>query len=444
MGIGMGRRLGNVRRGAAVPACVVAAALLAAGWSTGAGGMAVRASLGAPSANRATLTASTSVPVAFHYGFDLSNQEPGTGTGPTASAKQVLAKFAGSYIDQSLMGFGAGANPEPRPGHYNLSGLTQRLSLIEQSGGVPVVTLIGAPSWMRPGTTTFFDPPAPQHYQTFAALCAYVAESFPQVKYFVVWNEMKGFLISGNTYNYVGYTQMYNDVYTAIKSVRPTAMVGGPYTSMSAWATPHLGVASSLTGAFGYVNQGMLTAFSYWLAHKVGADFIAIDGATQNADKGKQLEDPVTASTVYASVDAWIKAQTSLPIWWMESHIAPAGWSTAQGAASRVATVAEMASSGAAVGMQWQPQDEVGLTDEGLWTSTLVSGGGQETPLGAELLTALPVLEHGPVLAAGEPTGVLVVSDASGWVAVNTNPGAATASVEGAPVQLSADQVLVG
>lgn len=442
MGIGMGRRLGS-RRGVIASAGLLAAALVAAGWSGTVGAREVRAPGGGHIAAHAA-RATASVSPTYHYGFDLSNQEPGTGSGPTASAKQVLAKFAGSYVDQSLMGFGASANPEPRPGVYDMSGLAQRLSLITSAGGIPVISLIGVPTWMRPGSTTYFDPPAPQYYTAFAELCAHVAASFPQVKYFVVWNEMKGFLVSGNTYNYVGYTQMYNDVFAAIKAVRPTAMVGGPYASLTAWASPHPGVTSTLTGAYGYVNQGMLTALSYWLAHEAGADFVAIDGATRNADKGKQQTDPVTAATLYATVDAWIRSRTSLPIWWMESNIAPAGWTAAQGAAARVATVAEMAASGASVGMQWQPQEESDIRDEGLWTSTLVAGGGQQTTLATDLLATLPVLEHGPVLAGGEPVGVLVAGDATGWVAVNTNGTTATAIINGAPVALAAQEVLVG
>lgn len=441
MGNGMGRRLGGVKRGSALLACLLATLSVLIGGELSGGAVPGRLLAGRIKAG--VVLAAATGPMSFHYGFDLSNQEPETGPGATAAGKQVMAKFAGSYMDQSLLGFGAGANPEPRPGHYNMTGIAQRLSLIQAAGGVPVITLIGVPAWMRPGTATFFDPPAPQYYQAFATLCAYVARSFPQVKYFVVWNEMKGFLVSGNTYNYVGYTQMYNDVYRAIKSVRPTAMVGGPYTSLSAWEIPHVGVASALHGAYGYVNQGMVTALSYWLSHKVGADFVAVDGATENASKGKQIANPVTASSLYAVIDSWIRSQTTLPIWWMESHISPAGWTTAEGAAARVATVAEMASSGASVGMQWQPQDELGLTDEGLWTSTLVPSGGQETPLGADLTAALPVLEHGPTLATGEPAGVLVVSDSAGWVAVNTNSLPSSAIVGGIDVHLSAGQVLV-
>jgi hypothetical protein len=447
MGIGMGRRLRWATRSLWASACLLGALVVAFG--TGLATTGNQPGQSPRTAPPAALTAATSVAPSFHYGFDLSSQEPTTAsnvTGADVSARRVLDQFAGSFVDQSMYGFGADVDPEPRPGVYRLTGLGERLSLIEAAGGVPVVTLIGAPSWMRPGSKTFYDPPAPAYYQAFATLCAHVAQTFPQVKYFVVWNELKGFWDTAtDTWNFAAYTSMYNDVYAAIKKVRPTAMVGGPYATMTAWSAPVRNLTSSVHGPFGYLDQGMLNAVSYWLAHKVGADFIAVDGATENAKAGTQVVDAVTAANQYAVVDHWIRSQTTLPIWWMESHIEPAGWTTAQGAAARVATLAEMASSGASVGMQWQPQDQAGWPDEGLWTSTLGAGGGQETALAQDLLSVLPVLQHGPVLATGEPAGVLVATDASGTLAVNTTASPVTATAAGKALSLAPGQVaLVG
>ena len=46
---------------------------------------------------------------------------------------------------------------------------------------------------------------------------------------------MKGFWDTGrNSWNAQAYTTLYNDVYAAIKAVRPDAEVGGPYAPLDA------------------------------------------------------------------------------------------------------------------------------------------------------------------------------------------------------------------
>lgn len=366
----------------------------------------------------------------FHYGFDLSNEEPdssGAVPAASASARRVLDEFAGSYVDQSIYGFGANEDPEPAPGVFDMSGIAARLSLIERAGGVPVVSLYAAPAWMRrpdPGSRRSFEqPPKASDYGAFAQLCAHVASTFRGVKYFVVWNELKGFWNAAtHSWNYQAYTTMYNAVYEAVKRVRPTAMVGGPYAVMSAERQPDRGGVSAVHGRFGFLDQAMLDAVQYWLSHKAGAQFVAVDGATVNAKSGRQLVSVLVASRLYAAVDVWLRRLTALPIWWMESHIEPSGWTAAEGAAARIATLAEMASSGASVGMQWQPQDQKDWTDEGLWTSTTTPGGGKATPLAQALVRALPVLTHSPRRVPNEPPGVLAETDASGTLFVNVGP----------------------
>ncbi len=382
---------------------------------------------------RARVTHSAS----FTYGFDLDSQEPdppaspagrGNLAGPVATARQVMASLPGLMADQSIWGFGILGSPEPSPGVFRLGPMAARIAMIQAAGDIPVVTLVAAPNWMktggaRPGGTLFSTPPSPDHYGDFAALAAHIAQAFPQVRYFVVWSEVRGFYSPAkHAWDYQDYTTMYNDVYRAIKAVRPDALVGGPYADLHAMPTPIRGVPSAVHGPWGYVDQGMLDTLTYWLAHKAGADFVAVDGATAVATTGDAaLMNPVTEASQYAALDAWIRARTDLPIWWMESHIQPAtGWTPAQAAAARIATLAEMAASGARVGMQWQPQQTVGWPDEGLWTSTRVSGGGQPTVLAKDLPTALPILADGPALVANEPAGVLVAHDAAGTLSVNT------------------------
>jgi hypothetical protein len=296
------------------------------------------------------------------------------------------------------------------------------------------------------GTDAFFTPPSPDHYHDFADLCAHVAETFRQVKYFVVWNEMKQFF-SNDTWDYKQYTAMYNAVYIAIKKVRPDAMIGGPYASLSSYITPKNRRVSTISGPndWGYLDQGMLDTVTYWLKQKVGADFIAVDGATNIAKQDDaSITDPLSASMKYAAVDRWIRSQTNLPIWWMESHIQPkTGWTDAQAVAARVATVATMAGSGASVGLQWQPQQEPGWNDQALWTSTLQPEGGQPTTLTGVLLKVLPLLKKPLTIVGNEPTGVFVGTTDAGALLVNTLNAPAQATLRGVTVSLGAGDVVI-
>jgi hypothetical protein len=451
-------------------------------------------SVGSPSSESTVPIATSS----FNYGFDLSQQEPDPATqdaqarsnnpAAVASALNVFSKFSGSFVDQSIDSFGAGRNPQPRPvraptlpnaSNTHLSAIASRLKLITRAGGVPVITLIQAPAWMYTGCSEgsvngtedininspkvkpFQLPPCPANYQSFANLAAYIAQSFPQVKYFLVWSEMRDFNNPATkAYDAASYTTMYNDVYTAIKKVRPNALIGGPYASMTAYATQQPNTDSStLHGDWGWMDPNMQNVLAYWLQNKVGAQFIAVDGRTEvasvdvpngssgaanNPNGNASTTDPLTASGVYTAVDQWIKSQSPLPIWWVESHIAPAsGWTEAQGAAARVATLALMNSSQASVGMQWQPQQESDWPDEGLWTSTETAGGGQRTALADDLLKVLPILKQPMTVISGQPTGVLAATEGNNLLLVNTNSASATSHIGRTSIHLDPGAVVV-
>jgi hypothetical protein len=384
----------------------------------------------------------------FSYGFDFAQRGPypGPQSNPAAvaSAYRVLLSIPGMYEDTSIMDWGL-PDPEPRPGRFDFSAIASRIRLITSKGGTPVVTLCSAPDWMKNGTSPDAAP-TPVHYQDFATLAARIAQTFPQVKYFVVWNELKGFWNKKtNDWNIQEYTAMYNDVYTAIKRVRPNALVGGPYAPIQVYATPKAGTPPSTPhGAWGYLDPRTLDAIRYWLVNKAGADFMTVDG--QDFPKTGPITNPLAATEMYVAVDKWLRQRTSSPIWWMESSIQPANsaWSQSQAAAIRVAVLIQLASSDVRVGMQWQPQQGEGsVHDEGLWTATESRSGGTPTVLAQILPAVLAILRHPVTVVASQRTGVLIASGRGGTIAINTSAAWATAKSNGTSMPLGPGQVRV-
>ncbi|NKQ52808.1 hypothetical protein HFP15_07925 [Amycolatopsis sp. K13G38] len=267
-----------------------------------------------------------------------------------AAGERVLAT-APMLQNQHIMGWGA-LNPEPSPGVFDWSTVDTRMDLISRTGGVPVLTLCCAPDWMKggsPGTTDWNrleEAPAPEHYGDFAALAAEAAKRYPQVRYFQVWNELKGFWdAEANTWDSAGFTDFYNQVYDAVKRVRPDARIGGPYVVFD-------------TVGSGRIDPRVLEFFRYWNEHKHGADFAAVDASTGPGD----------SSSLYADVTSWVRAQTGLPVWWSEFYPHPVEETDQARAAATLDAVARAAEAGASAMLLWQPQASADLPYAALWS----------------------------------------------------------------------------
>lgn len=272
--------------------------------------------------------------------------------------------------NQHLMGWGT-LSPEPTPGVYDWSTLDERIALIQSTGAEPVLTLCCAPDWMKGGAAGTTDwtrlevAPTEEHFEDFARLAAAAARRYPQVNRFQVWNELKGFWSTGkNRWDYEGYTRLYNLVYAAVKKVRPDALVGGPYAPLELYRSAP--VPSAITGPWGTVDRRALDAVDYWLAHNVGADFVAVDGWSITRDAG-YLTDPVTAAGVFEAVTAWLRARTDLPIWWSELYAADAAWSFDVQAKATAAALDGVGRAGGQVVLLWEPQ-AIGPCRGCLWT----------------------------------------------------------------------------
>lgn len=241
----------------------------------------------------------------------------------TGTGKQLLRSSLG-IMNVQMMGWGA-INPEPSPGDYNWQSLDQRVQLMRDSGAVKMITFCCAPDWMKGGDAGSTDwskletAPLPEHFDDFAQLAKQVALRYPDVQYFQVWNEMKGFWSdSENRWDYEGYTMLYNKVYDAVKAARPDAKIGGPYVSVASRA-----IYANANPAEASLDKNALDVISYWLAHKHGADFIALDGGPGPKDNvlSSGVKDEFAAGQFFADVANWVHKQPgagNLPIGWAE------------------------------------------------------------------------------------------------------------------------------
>lgn len=312
------------------------------------------------------------------------------GGAPAARAESLLASTPGTLQNQHIMGWGA-RNPEPSPGIFDWTDLDRRVALMRRTGGTPVITLCCSPDWMKggaAGTTNWANlAVAPQvgHFDDFAELARQVALRYPDVLRFQVWNEMKGFWDSTkNRWRYEDYTVLYNKVYTALKSVNSAIQVGGPYVHVQSWTPGSNYYASTLSGPWGVIDRRDLDVITYWLANKVGADFVTIDGgvlAKQSGGLPSVLLVPEAEATAkLAAVTTWIRQRTNLPVWWAELYAVPYGNPNALTATQQktalAAAVGNLTAAGASAALFWEPEAKQGATMPGLWSSTYAADGG--------------------------------------------------------------------
>jgi hypothetical protein len=91
------------------------------------------------------------------------------------------------------------------------------------------------------------------------------------------------------------------------------------------------------------------------------------------------LTDEITATQKFAAVDRWLRARTSLPIWWSEVYVQRDGvaWTQQRQATAFGAAIANIFGSGASAALLWGPQADNATGRVFLWTNTNTAGGGQ-------------------------------------------------------------------
>ena len=383
-----------------------------------------------------------------HTQNSLDDSEP-------AEARQrgvdILAADGAIWQNHHLMGFGTD-NPEPSPGEYDWETLDRRMKLTEETGQKSMLTLCCAPDWMKGGKEGETDwdeleaDPVPEHFDDFAKLAAEAVKRYPQVERVMVWNELKGFWSDAKgRWDYEGYTELYNKVYKAVKDVRPDVQVGGPYVVLISLEQGAQNTSTTVTGPWGAADQRTLDVVDYWLKNNVGADFLAVDAASNIRDQDGLA--PLDGARKYADLARWMKERTDLPIWWAEYYPeVPAGESDDPGspanAAVNLAAIAAMAESGTAGALLWGPQaDELG--SPALWTDATEEDGGQPLPLTAAWQFLVPRMAAGTVEIGRSPSrpDLLAFRADDGVIVVNLSKGPAEL---GAGDELAPWQIRVG
>ncbi len=395
----------------------------------------------------------------FEIGYDYTqNSHLTAGAGgnaiSVASAKHLLTSLD-AFQNTPIMGWGL-SDPEPLPGIYDWTSLDQHVEVMGET--VPesqrMITLCTAPGWMKVSGKDWDMSSAvsPTHFQDFAKLAAQVALRYdgthraadgtllPKVDYFDVWNELKGFWnTQEHGWDMQSYMAMYNDVYMAIKTVRPDAQIGGPYAPMKASPT-----GTSLKGVYGGIENTSLAAVQYWLQHKVGAQFISIDGGPDiNAKTGQRGVNSFDAGSYFANVVHWIRGlnatsypgSKSLPVFWAEFYPA-VGYSTGQKAVAKdVSNIIQAGQAGVSKMLIWEMEGDPGgyspYTGVSVFTDTVTTQGGQPTvfydalqslhntfPSGTVLYKTSVT---GPITALASKADVLLVSQSSKSMAVMVN-----------------------
>ncbi|MCJ7728986.1 MAG: hypothetical protein MUO27_03785, partial [Sedimentisphaerales bacterium] len=196
----------------------------------------------------------------------------------------------------------------------------------------------------------------------------------------------KGYWGSGN-WDYVRYTNLYNAVYDAVKSVRPDAKIGGPYLGIQGDGGATIG--KSGTDTFSPIGTPDWTVINYWLTNKHGADFFCFDRwlIDYHDENSYTNAERMLLTPFFGSVVAQIRAvDANLPIWISEFY----GGMDAGGSPVSAFTAANHAScyyhsliNGASLALVWNPEEVVPADPRilnSLFTDTATSSGGQLTP----------------------------------------------------------------
>ncbi|MBQ5810141.1 MAG: hypothetical protein IIW23_01020 [Clostridia bacterium] len=341
----------------------------------------------------------------FKSGFELGITHTARGLDncghPEANARgSALLADACRLHNAHIQGWGV-KFPEVSPGVWDWSSLDRRINYIRSIGGMPIITLCAAPDWMKgpydPAEEAeylahgqrwwwFEKAPLPEYFEDFAKVCVQVAKRYPDVRYYQVWNEMKGFVYEDRDrqfdnhiqFYYEEYTQFYNLIYNALKSHDPDLQVGGFYPVLGGMGIPRGDDYYSMHPIVPHDREAMM----YWLEHKAGADFICVDrGMTSwwSPYKDTYTPDEVIDSAVeFQNIMEQIHEVCDLPIWWSEYYFAGEKGSDYAMACATAQLCHMVLGRGETKALLWNPIDSEGLNGP-LFSSNMEADGCQPT-----------------------------------------------------------------
>lgn len=343
-----------------------------------------------------TVTLATTPTILPSFGVGETSLFSGIGSpqaNPTsqAAAENLVSSF--EYHNRAIYGWGM-PDPNPSPGVYNWTALDAAVSAMSK-GGTPVLTLCCSPGWMTilghttGGQPDYTEAPASNHFEDFAHLAAVIAQRYPQVTHFQVWNELKGFYWNMDQYN--GYVGFYNDVYDALKAVNPNIQVGGPYLPVMGGDLP----GTSGTDAQPIPEWQMMNfdSFNLW-AH--GYQFLSLDYSVLDynapvaiSPTQSFLDNTITETVRFGNIVNQLRADPNfktVPIWFSEDYcdvnLGRIAYMTDNYQAACLASILyQEVTHGVAVSLRWSPEgnNEGPLTggnidQESLYSDMSVSG----------------------------------------------------------------------
>lgn len=375
-----------------------------------------------------------------HMGMDGKNAHPAAARRGAETLKRLDLPWQNTHI----IGWGVGNLQREQGGELRWGQLDARIRRMEKFDSELIITLCTAPGWMkrRGDTWNMEDRQKPEHFDEFAELCVEVAKRYPQVRYYQVWNELKGFWSKEkNNWDIELYTEMYNKVYDALKAHDPTLVVGGLYTKISGTGSDRIGYDGPLS--YTPLGPGDRHVLRYWLENMSGADFICIDRGTNSYhDKNAYTAHELIGLTdVFSISTRQTREMTDLPIWWSEYYGSKGD--PAQIAAGYASIYYHMAISGSAVVLCWNPFG--GEVSTNIMTSVKEADGAQPVE---HMIPFRAMREHfskGANLYAttsSTPRIEVMASDTATMV-INKYDRRARAELNGQRIKLDAYEVLV-